>query len=128
MRKIYSLAVLLVMLLASTTVKAQDADFSNSVTVGYWDSNGYASTSINFSLEEVAAKLGITKEQLVTELEYSYPADEERGDWPASTIPFSSKMQDGTLYTGNYRRLWLLDGCQRRALRLRWRRRYLQNL
>ncbi|MCR4613172.1 MAG: DUF4859 domain-containing protein [Bacteroidaceae bacterium] len=107
MRKIYSLAVLLVMLLASTTVKAQDADFSNSVTVGYWDSNGYASTPINFSLEEVAAKLGITKEQLVTELEYSYPADEERGDWPASTIPFSSKMQDGTLYTGNY----TADGC-----------------
>ena len=107
MRRIYSLAVLLVMLLASTTVKAQDADFMGSVIVGYWDSNGYASTDISFPLDEVAQKLGTTKEQLVAELEYSYPADEERGDWPASTIPFSSKMQDGTIYSGNY----TADGC-----------------
>ncbi len=107
MRRIYSLAVLLVMLLASTTVKAQDADFMADVTVGYWDSMNWSTDAISFDIDAVADKLGITKEQLVAELEYSYPADEERGDWPASTIPFSSKMQDGTLYTGGY----TADGC-----------------
>lgn len=107
MRKIYSLAVLLALMLASTTARAQDADFTSSVTVEYWASNGYASTPVTFALTSVAEKLGMTVQQLVSELETSYPEEEERGDWPDTTIPFSSKMQDGTIYSGSY----TADGC-----------------
>ena len=76
MRKIYSFAVLLVMLLASTTVKAQN--FTGSATATYYGSQNYATTPISFSLTAIADAFGISDAAtLAAMLDDQYPEDRD---------------------------------------------------
>ena len=62
MRKMYSFAVLLAMMLVSTTAKAQ---FTGSTDQGYYD----GTTQITFDLAPVAEAFGVSSETLIADLE-----------------------------------------------------------
>ena len=57
MRKIYSFAVLLAMMLASTTAYAQN--FEDNATATFYGSQNYATTPISFSLTAIADAFGL---------------------------------------------------------------------
>lgn len=101
MRKIYSLAVLLAMLLAGTnTVKAQDYNFHGEVTVGYYASQNWASTPITFKLSEVATALGTDAATLDAQLSASYPTDVDDYDPSAVTVKVIAIQPSGDRYDG----------------------------
>ena len=99
MRRIYSLAVLLVMLLASTTAKAQN--FEGSVTVGFYESQNYATAPISFSLTAIADAFGISDAAtLAAMLDDQYP--EDRDDAIDRGFQMYEIQSDNSLFEGIY--------------------------
>ena len=99
MRKLYFFAVLLVMLLASTTSKAQQ--FEGETTATFYGSQNYATTPISFSLTAIADAFGISDAaRLADMLDDQYP--ENREDAIDRGFQMYEIQSDNTLFEGIY--------------------------